>query len=183
MVTITLPRTYPFPVNSPSRYSIVFPQFCNKLSPSFEAALFGQTCSVTSASGKGSQGLGSRGASEGVVSVDSQQISSGYSNCIGLFNIKCCWSQDYRCSHPFTISCTIPSFHRPIVAGVHPWQSQSLQLRSESCCHLGLSSNMFSHVAQILCSPPFPKVIENMIKCLTRLEAWLVLRVNSLSFR
>lgn len=107
MVTITLPRTYPLPVNSPSRYSIVFSQFCNKLSPLFEAALFGQTCSVTSASGKGSQGLGSRGASEGVVSVDSQRISSGYSNCIGLFKIKCCWSQDYRCSHPFTISCTI----------------------------------------------------------------------------
>ena len=32
MVTITLPRTYPFPVNSPSRYSIVFPQFRNELS-------------------------------------------------------------------------------------------------------------------------------------------------------
>jgi len=70
MVTITLPKTYPFPVNNPSSYSIVFPQFCNKLSPSFEAALFGQTSSVTSASGKGSLGLGSRGASEGVVSVE-----------------------------------------------------------------------------------------------------------------
>lgn len=178
-------RTYTLPVNSPSRHLIVLLKFRNQLSPAsstfFKAALFRRTCSVTSSSGKGSQGLESRGVSKRLISVDSQWISIGFSVCIGLFNTECCRSREgilttaalIRLSCPFMI-CTIPIVSADHAAGVPPWQSQSLQLRSESC-RLLFETWAWTSFKLLKYS-----VRHDFQKCWTRIVAWLVSSMNLL---
>jgi hypothetical protein len=92
-------------------------------------------------SGKNSRGFGLGRDPEGFGSVGSPRISRGYNNCVGLLNIGCRPSDEAI----LTVAALVrPSHHRII-----------------SCT---LPRYMCLQTTQILCSPPFPKVIEDIVQ-------------------